>query len=444
MKQRTILREVSISGKGVHTGEKVTLTMKPAPVDHGIVFRRIDLYGKPEIRPGVGSVTDLVRRYTIGSGHHKIHTVEHVLSALTGSRVDNVLIEVNGSETPILDGSAKHYANLVLQAEPIEQESDRKYFALDTPISVTEGNRSIIAIPYNGLKITCTHIDDRGSPPQHLSLEIDPENYLASVAPARSFVFYDEVEELLKMGLIRGGSLDSGIVIRGETMISKEPLRFEDELVRHKILDIIGDISHLGVALKAHIIAVRTGHRLNYELTKKLDQRLDQLSEGKSKPAPAPAAKVASTETYLDIRRVLDVLPHRYPFLMVDRVVSIKDGEELVAIKNVTINEPYFLGHYPGRPLMPAVLQIETMAQAAGILLLRHISSEGKVALFMSCDKVKFRQPVTPGDQLEIHVKINRIRARKIATASCQCEVAGKVVSSADVMFAIMDAPDES
>ncbi len=441
------MREVSIKGKGLHTGEEVQLTLKPAPVDHGIVFRRIDLYGKPEIAPRANLVTDLYRNTGMVSGHAKLLTVEHVLSALNGYGVDNVAIELNGAEPPILDGSARHFVQLLKEAEPVEQEKERSYMEIDEPLSVSDGNRSLVALPYDGLKITCTSADDRGIHTQHLSIDIDPDTYLSEIAPARTFTIYEDIEELIKRGKIRGGSLDSAIVIKGDKILSKEPLRFKDEFVRHKILDIIGDMCLVGKPLKAHIVAVRPGHALNSKLAAALTERFGEIKTGaakaKKKKAKAPQTYVSTDETALDIRRVLDILPHRYPFLLIDRVTEIVDENELVALKNVTFNEPYFNGHFPGMPVMPGVLQIEAMAQAAGVLMLRRVASEGKVAFFMSCDKVKFRRAVSPGDQLVISVKITKIRANKIAAATCSCQVAGQVVSSADLMFTIMDATDE-
>jgi len=444
MKQRTILREASIKGTSLHTGEEVHLTFKPAAEDHGVVFRRMDLYGKPEVRANVEHVTELVRSTTLTAGHAKVHTVEHVLSALSGLGIDNVLVELDASEPPILDGSSKHFVNLLQQAEPVEQKHDRKYFVLKEPVCVSEGNRSIIALPYDGLKITCTSADDRGIHTQHLSLDIDPETYAAQIAPARTFTIYEDIEELLKLGKIQGGSLDSAIVIKGDKILSKEPLRFKDEFVRHKILDIIGDISLLGMALKAHIVAVRPGHALNARLTAGLHEKLAAEKAGK-KPAKEETKKiVAPNAKALDIRQILDLLPHRYPFVMIDRVTQIISEDELVAMKNVTINEPYFMGHFPGHPVMPGVLQLEAMAQAAGILMLRRVSSEGKIAFFMSADKIKFRQAVVPGDQLEVHVKLVKHRGMKIGVAEGTCKVDGKEVSSAELMFTIVDAAEEA
>lgn len=444
MKQRTLAREVSIKGTALHTGEAVTLTIKPAPVDQGIVFRRVDLHGAPEIKPRVDLVTDLVRATTIQSGHAKVHTVEHVLSALHGCGIDNVTIEMDASEPPIVDGSAQPFVNLILQGEPLEQDKDRVYFELDAPVSVTRGNRSVIALPFDGLKVSCTSADDRGIHTQHLSLEIDPEVYKTQIAAARTFTIYEDIEELLKLGKIRGGSLDSAIVIRGDKIISKEPLRFKDEFVRHKILDIIGDVMLLGLPLKAHIVATRPGHAINAELTKLLFEKLNERKEGgaRKKEKPAAPAMVLANESSLDIRRVLETLPHRYPFVMIDRVLEFKSADELVALKNVTINEPYFQGHYPGNPVMPGVMQIEAMAQAAGILMLRRISSEGKTALFMSCDKVKFRRAVRPGDQVLINVRMTKSRGNKIGVAEASCTVNGEITSSAELMFAVLDDAD--
>jgi UDP-3-O-[3-hydroxymyristoyl] N-acetylglucosamine deacetylase/3-hydroxyacyl-[acyl-carrier-protein] dehydratase len=385
----------------------------------------------------------LVRSTTISNGNAKVHTIEHVLSALAGCGVDNAIIELDASEPPILDGSARPFVNLILEAEPVEQEKEREYYQLPEPLSVTSGNRSMIALPYDGFRITCTSADDRGSHVQHLSIDLDPETFVAQIAPARTFTVYEDIEELLKLGKIRGGSLDSAIVIKGDKILSKEPLRFEDEFVRHKILDIVGDLALLGKPLKAHIIAVRPGHSLNSDLTCKIAERM------KSKGKPSQEKKknksvVLPDETELDVRRVLDVLPHRFPFVMIDRVISIEGNEVLVGIKNVTINEPFFTGHFPGHPVMPGVLQLEAMAQAAGILLLRRSSSEGKVAFFMSADKVKFRKPVVPGDQLVITATLEKVRGNKLATARVECMVNEKAVSSASLMFSIVDAGEES
>jgi len=302
---------------------------------------------------------------------------------------------------------------------------------------VQKGNSSLIALPHDGFKISCTSADDRGIHTQHLSLNIDPDTYMTQVAAARTFTVYEDIEELIKAGKIKGGSLDCAVVIKGDKILSKEGLRFKDEFVRHKILDIIGDITLVGLPVKAHIIATRPGHAINAELSKALVEKLEEKRKGpKKKPRPG---MVMPSETELDIRRILDTLPHRYPFLMIDRVVEFIGEDALVAIKNVSINEPFFQGHFPGNPVMPGVLQLEAMAQAAGILMLRRGSSEGKTSFFMSADKVKFRKPVRPGDQLIINAKLTKTRGTKLATAEVVITVNGQVVSSGELMFAIIE-----
>jgi UDP-3-O-[3-hydroxymyristoyl] N-acetylglucosamine deacetylase/3-hydroxyacyl-[acyl-carrier-protein] dehydratase len=442
--QRTIRKERAIQGKSLHTGEEVTLSIKPASPNTGFLFRRTDLYGKPEIKPAAENISDLVRSTTITNGNAKVHTIEHVLSALVGCGIDNAEIELNASEPPIMDGSSRPFVNLIMEAEPMEQEEERQFIEITEPVSVTSGNRSIIALPHDGFRVTCTSADDRGIHTQHLSIDIDPESYVAQIAPARTFTIYEEIEELLKIGKIQGGSLDSAIVIKGDKVLSKEPLRFEDEFVRHKILDIVGDFSLLGKSLKAHIIAVRPGHSLNSQLVAKIIETAAG-KKGKASVGKTPRKSyVLPDETELDIRRVLDVLPHRFPFVLIDRVISMEGETSLTALKNVSVNEPFFPGHFPGHPVMPGVLQLEAMAQAAGILLLRRGSAEGKVAFFMSADKVKFRKPVVPGDQLIIIATLDKIRGNKLATAKVECRVADQVVSSAHLMFSVVDGGDDS
>jgi UDP-3-O-[3-hydroxymyristoyl] N-acetylglucosamine deacetylase/3-hydroxyacyl-[acyl-carrier-protein] dehydratase len=445
MKQRTLLREASIKGKSLHTGQEVTLTIKPAPVDTGVVFRRVDLVGKPELRPVVDMATDLVRNTTVASEHVKLHTIEHVLSAFNGVGVDNAFVEMDASEPPIVDGSARPFVNLILQAEPVEQEKERVYFALKKPVTITDGNRSIIALPHDGLRITCTSADDRGIHTQHLTLDIDPEVYVAQVAAARTFTIYEDIEELLQKGLIQGGSLDSAIVIKGDKIVSKEPLRFKDEFVRHKILDIIGDIALVGVPLKAHIIAVRTGHALNARLSAAVREQWREETDPKHAAKKAPPASegarpvISPLSKASDIRQILNLIPHRYPFVLIDRVTEVISENELVALKNVTVNEPFFQGHFPGNPVMPGVLQLEAMSQAAGLLMLRLTTHENKVCYFMSADKVKFRKAITPGDQVVIHAKLVKTRGTKIGVAECECKVGGELVSSAEIMFGVID-----
>lgn len=435
MQQKTIKSAVQISGKGLHTGEEVSLSLKPAPENTGIVFKRVDLSDHPEVHAFVKNTGDLVRGTTLLSDAVKVHTVEHLLSALFGLGIDNALIELNASEPPILDGSAKAFVALIKEAGIVPQSSSKNYIELIEPISITDGPRSLIALPYEGLRITCTSEDDRRIHTQHLSLSLDPETYENEIASARTFTIYEDIEPLLKMGKIKGGSLESAIVLKGNKILSKEPLRFPDEFVRHKILDIMGDIALLGRPLKAHIIAVKTGHALNVRLAKAICEQVE-----KEQLLERPDNDAVEEAYAMDIKTVLNTLPHRYPFVLVDRVLSFEE-DTLRAIKNVTINEPYFNGHFPENPVMPGVLQLEAMAQAAGILMSKHLPNYTKThAFFMSADKVKFRQVVEPGDQLIIEVKLLKIKNNRIGIAEGVCKVKDRLVSSAELMFMILDA----
>ena len=437
LRQRTITRKVSASGVSLHSGEKVEIAFLPADVDTGIVFRRIDLDSSPELKADYTIISDLLRNTTIGSGYLKVATVEHVLSALRGMGIDNAIVELDGSEPPIFDGSAKRFVEMIHEAEPVEQEKKRKVVQLKETVSIVDGDRSIIATPCDKFKITCTFADAKGNFTQHLSVEIDPDVYEREIAGARTFTFYEDIEELLKKGKIKGGSLDSAIVIKDEKVMSKEPLRYKDELVRHKILDIIGDLSLLGFPLKAHILAIKPGHSINSKLT----TRIGELTVKKTSiPISSNVNKeTANTAGYCrNINEVMSMLPHRYPFLMVDRVIEITETS-ITALKNVTINEPYFSGHFPTKPVMPGVLQVEAMAQAAGLLFLEIIQEAGKLAFFMSCDKVKFRKVVTPGDQLIIKAEMLKTRGGKMGIAKATCSVDGTVVSSAELTFALAD-----
>ncbi|NRA25895.1 MAG: UDP-3-O-[3-hydroxymyristoyl] N-acetylglucosamine deacetylase [Opitutales bacterium] len=448
MKEQTLASEASISGKSLHTGNPVNMTIKPADAGTGFLFCRSDLEGKPSVKADVSFVTDLLRQTTIEDGDAVFHTIEHILSALRGCGVDNAIVELDASEPPICDGSARPFVELIQEAGLIEQDREREFIELADSVAVSSGKSSMIALPYDGFKITCTSADDRGLHSQHLSLEIDPETYAEDISKSRTFVVYEDIEELLRQGKVRGGSLDSAIVLKGDKILSKEPLRYVDEMVRHKMLDIIGDLTLLGKPLKAHIVAALPGHRLNAELTKAI--RMKQSTQKLVKkevppPLPTDAPEVPDlTQVDMDVRKLIEVLPHRYPFIMLDRIVEVsEDCDKLWAIKNVTINEPFFQGHFPGRPVMPGVLQLEAMAQAGGVLLMRKTGSTSTLAFFMSADKVKFRNTVEPGDQLCIEVSLNKIRHNRIGVCSAQCRVGDKVVSSAELMFTLVIPTDE-
>lgn len=442
MKQYTIRHEASLTGKALHTGEPVTLTLKPALEDQGIVFCRTDLPSRPMIRPSVEKVTDLLRNTTVASGHNCVHTVEHILSALHGCGIDNAIVELDAEEPPVMDGSAKDFVALIQKAQPVAQHKGRGYFALKETVAVTSQEHSIVALPHDGLRVTCTSQDRQGLHTQHFSIDIDPETYAEQIAPARTFTVYEDIEGLLEKGKLQGGSLDSAIVLKDDKILTKEPLRFENELVRHKILDLIGDVLLLGLPLKAHLIAICPGHALNAKFTQLLREKY--LASQKLKPErnatdstinSAAHDTESTAEVGLDIQNIMQILPHRYPFLLIDRVTSITPGESLVAIKNVSINEPYFSGHFPSRPVMPGVLQIESMAQASGVLILSMV--KGKyLAYLASCDNVKFRRPVQPGDQIEIRVKLLKNRSNRFFRATGECYVEGQLASSVEFSFA--------
>ena len=315
------------------------------------------------------------------------------------------------------------------------------------PIEYTHNGTVISAFPYDGFKITCTSSDKGGRFTQFFSVELTPETWESEIAQARTFCFYEEIEYLIKNGLIRGGSLENAIVIRDDAVLTAEPMRYREEFVRHKILDIIGDLSLVGAPLRGHIVAVKPGHAANCGLARCILQQArrplvaaQSFSPPGDKPMKQPTQPKqpqVSEETTapLDSEQIMQILPHRYPFLMVDRVTRI-DGNQITAEKNVTINEPYFQGHFPGHPIMPGVLQLEAMAQVAGILTLKQADNAGKIAYFMAAEKVKWRKPVKPGDVLQIDIELLRARG-KVAKAKGVCTVRGEVVSEAEITFTL-------
>ncbi len=430
-KQRTLAAPASLTGGSLHTGENVTLTLQPAPAGHGYKFRRIDLPDQPIVDAKVANVKFVERATTLIQGNAKIHTVEHVLSALAGMGVDNCLVDMDANEPPIADGSAGEFVRLIKEAGTVEQDAPRHTFAPREPIHVETKNGSILTIlPDEKFRISCTQVGPDGRFTQYFSTEITPEIYETDIAAARTFVFYEDVKPLMDKGLIRGGSLENAIVARGDSVLSKEPLRYPDEFVRHKILDIIGDLALAGRRLQGHIVAVKPGHGPNADLARAMVKKFGELT--------APAARpIIAHGGVLDINQIMAILPHRYPFLMVDRIVEL---EELRAVgtKSVTINEPYFQGHFPGHPVMPGVLQVEAMAQVASIVMMRRTENEGKIGYFMSADDVKFRKPVIPGDVLFIDVNLTTAK-RRLGKADCKCLVNGAVVSSGTLLFGIVD-----
>lgn len=430
-KQRTLASSASLTGSALHTGENVTLTIFPAPVGHGFKFQRIDLPDEPIVDAAAAYVKTVERATTLVQGMVKIHTVEHVLSALTGMGVDNALIQMDANEPPIGDGSASEYIALINKAGIVEQDAPRRYIEIREPVTIESNGSILVILPDTKFRVSCTQVGPEGRFTQFLSTEITPEIYEKEIAPARTFVFYEDVKPLMDKGLIKGGSLENAIVARGDGVLSKEPLRFPDEFVRHKILDIVGDLALSGRFIRGHVVAVKPGHGINTEAAKLLAERFNSVS-------PVAAKPVAASPGALDIHAVMQILPHRYPFLMVDRIVEF-DGElKATGVKAVTINEPYFQGHFPGHPVMPGVLQLEAMAQVASIIMMRRTENEGKIGYFMSADEVKFRKPVMPGDTLFIECELTSAKKR-LGKASCRCLVNGEVVSEGILLFGLVD-----
>lgn len=432
--EHTLASEASLEGTSLHTGEKVTLALKPAPEGHGFKFRRVDLPDKPFIDADVSKVQTVERATTLAEGAVRVHTVEHVLSALVGLGVDNALIEMDANEPPIGDGSARPYVELIKKAGIQEQSVPRKIWEIREPIHLETGDGSLITIvPDKQFRVSVTNIGKDGRFVQYFSSVITPEIYEKEIAPARTFTFYEDIKPLLDKGLIKGGSLENAVVVRGDEIMSKEPMRFENEFARHKALDVIGDLMLSGRKFTGHVIAVKPGHGPNTEAAKALQKNYAAMR------SMVPPLKLPEAEAVLDIKDILKILPHRYPFLLIDRVTGFSSEMKCTAIKNLTMNEEFFQGHFPGHPVMPGVLQLEAMAQAASILIMRMPDNQGKIGYFLSADNVKFRKPVVPGDTLFIDAEITKFR-RNIGQAVATCSVNGEVVSSADLKFAVMDS----
>lgn len=460
--QQTLQKPVSFAGIGLHSGNRVTLTFQPALPNTGIRFRRMDLEDQPELEAATDWVVDTQRSTTLGKGAVRIHTVEHVLAALSGAGVTNAVVELDANEPPIGDGSSREFARLLREAGIQPQPDPVEPLKLAAPIEVQVGTTQMAAFPYPGLKLSCTSVDKGGRFTQFYSLELTPESWERELSHARTFGFLEEIEHLYRNGLIRGASLENAIIVRDDAVLTNEPLRYPEEFVRHKMLDIVGDLALIGRPLHAHIIAIRPSHHANTELAKAIlaqSRKPREAAQSFAPPPPeprsraaradsrpSPQATVTTTDTsetsvrdgaVLEIDQVMQLLPHRPPFLMVDRVTRIA-GNQITALKQVTMGEPYFAGHFPGHPIMPGVLQLEAIAQVAGILLMRQAENLGKLAYFMSAEDVKWRKPVRPGDSLVIDVELTKTRG-KICKSKGVCLVNGETVSEALVTFALVD-----
>jgi len=461
VQQRTIKNTVSFSGVGLHTGNLCTITFKPAPDNYGIRFKRIDIGGSPEIPADVDHVVDISRGTTLGIGDIRVHTVEHVLAAVAGLQIDNLIIELDSNEPPVGDGSAMPFVETLLKAEFIKKDSPKDYLIIDQIIHYQDEKNSvdIVALPTDDFRITV--MIDYQNPAlgsQHTGLFDLEKEFIPEFASARTFCFLHEVEMLHDQGLIRGGNINNAIVIVDQDLTNDEinriasklgiednvilgkngilnnkSLHYRNEPARHKLLDLIGDLALIGAPIKAQILAARCGHKSNVEFAKKIRKLYQQKKLIKKYQFEKKSGVVFDTDA------IMRILPHRYPFLLVDKIIDFEIDKRIVGIKNVTINEPFFPGHFPGQPVMPGVLILEAMAQTGGILLLNGIEDPSKkLAMFMSIDKAKFRKPVLPGDQLILDLEVINMRSR-ICVMSGKAYVNNILVAEAELSAAVVD-----
>ena len=433
--QRTIAEPAAFSGIGLHTGNLTTVTFKPAPPDSGVTFYRTDVPGRPSIRAEIDQVVDVSRGTTIGNGEVRVHTVEHVLAAIVGMGIDNLDIDVDANETPVGDGSSLPFMTVLKKAGIVEQDQERKYIKIEEPVYYRNGDVTLSVLPADELRVTMTiAFDHVAIGTQYASFTITPETFEKEIASARTFCFLREVKMLQDQGLIRGGTLENAVVI-GDESILNDHLRYPDEFVRHKVLDLLGDLFLLGRPIKGHIVAVKSGHAMHVKFTQQIKKALMNGNAQSGtlkrlrKPRPAPA---------LDVNMIMKVLPHRFPFLLVDRIISYTPGEHALGIKNVTINEPFFQGHWPQTPVMPGVLIIEAMAQMSSVLIFGPDDLSGKQAFFLGIDNAKFRKTVVPGDQIVMESTMKRKR-RNACRVKCVARVDDEIVAEAEMMFALRD-----
>ncbi|MBN3038298.1 MAG: bifunctional UDP-3-O-[3-hydroxymyristoyl] N-acetylglucosamine deacetylase/3-hydroxyacyl-ACP dehydratase [Candidatus Omnitrophica bacterium] len=433
-KQKTIKKKVSVNGIGIHTGKKTELTFRPAEKNTGIRFIRVDLPDKPVIPASIFNVSETnlkLRRTSLGSGKAEIHTVEHLLSALFGLGIDNVIIEVNGEEIPALKGSAYDFYKILRDNGIVELDTSKKPLSVKEPMWMRDNDAFLAIFPDNEFRISYTLSYPSSSLNQYLNLVVNEETFSKELAPCKTFCLENEVEQLRAQGLGKGASVENTIVVGKGGVVEGKPT-FSDEFARHKVLDLIGDFCLLASSVKGHVVAVKSGHPLNIKFLKKISKLIE-----KTPSAQKAALNSEAIVPPFDIAKIMKVLPHRYPFLLVDKVLDFEEGKFIVGVKNVTVNEQFFTGHFPERPVMPGVLIIEAMAQTAGILMLSRPENRGKLAYFMSMDKVKFRKTVVPGDQLLLKVNVVKIKSRIIMIRG-EAEVKGKTVAEADLMFSLV------
>ncbi len=433
--QKTLKKEVSTEGHGLHSGEFARMTFVPAPPNTGLVFIVPGPDGEVRIPALVENVTgehDLVRATTLAKDGATIHTVEHVLSGLAGMGITNCLIRLEGGEPPVPDcASALTYVAMIEEAGVQAQGLPAVYFKINRPMSWRQGDVEVTAVPAEHFTISFSiDYDDPKIGVQHATFEIHPSIYREEIAPARTFAMMKDVARLQEMGLVKGGSFENALVFDDGELAGGQKMRFVDECVRHKILDLLGDLTLLGMPIKGHITAKLSGHAGNVEFTRMLAQSERRM----------PRIYPPRDPEFWDIGSIMDIMPHRYPFLLVDRIFDLEPGKKVRGIKNVSINEPFFQGHFPGHPIMPAVLIIEAMAQVGGVLLMSGFEDPtGKIVYFSGIDNARFRQPVTPGDQLRFELEMKKIRG-PLCKMHGTAWVGDRKVAEADLMSTVVES----
>jgi UDP-3-O-[3-hydroxymyristoyl] N-acetylglucosamine deacetylase / 3-hydroxyacyl-[acyl-carrier-protein] dehydratase len=424
---------------GLHLGERCTLTFTPGQAQQGILFRRTDVANSTPIPALVDHVSASERRTQLGHGPYSVHTVEHVLAAVAAHDIDDLTIAMDGPEPPILDGSASAFFEALASAGLASVQGHPDYLTLTEPVRIIDGDSVYEAYPSSALELDVTiEFDHPKIGRQNSRFGINRDTFRNELASARTFGFVHEVESLRDKGLIKGASLENAVVLDELTVLSG-PLRWTDEFVRHKMLDCVGDLALAGAHVHARVVALRPSHRGTVTLVREL-VRMGVRSQGNGASAPAAGKKRDKGRAVVyGIDEIMKVLPHRYPFLLVDRILEIEENKRIVGLKNVTINEPFFAGHFPGHPVMPGVLIIEAMAQVGGMLLMGSVKdAQSKVVYFMSLDNVKFRRPVKPGDQIRFELDVIQIRG-PVCKMRGVGKVDGEIVAEADMAAMVRD-----
>lgn len=430
--QHTIEREAEIEGHGLFSSQPVTVRFKPAPANTGIIISRPDIDPSLRITATIDSVISSFQRTSLGNGDFQVHTIEHLLGAVAGLNIDNLIVELNADELPACDGSSASYVRLFQQSGIKTLDAPRRTLVIKEPVTVEEGGAMVAALPSDEDSLSIIYQLDYGSKcpvhPQTFSITMSRENFAREIAASRTFIMENEVDGLREMGFGKLLTYED-ILVFGPQGVIQNTLRFPDEPVRHKVLDLVGDLMLLNCDIRGRIVAVRSGHKLNQELVRRLRQMMIRENQ----------RQLAEAQTLMDIRQIQKVLPHRYPMLMVDRIIDISSDDRVTGIKNVTINEQFFQGHYPGTPIMPGVLIVEAMAQLAGVLLLRKLEHTGQVAVLISIDKVRLRRPVVPGDQLQLEAEVVKAQSRR-AHVRCRATVNQEQAAEADLRFMLIEA----